>query len=625
MNIFINIFLGNAHFKKSSPKVNVKILKKASPTADIAQPAIQLPSPPPCPVTLAENVLRPGNIKCKIYNAAFGARDGLRQHMQRRHPEINESPIKLKESSTKLKEFTTTATTYPRKKGRIRCHICRSIFSSSSSLNRHMKHIHPNNSATITCNKCGLLFPSKPDWIKHTRLYCISLRSATTSSQEQSMQPPPPPPISDIPLATVNLIKMIDSIPHLKTTNNNLLCALCPLSSTITSNEIFQREGLLRRHMFLNHLDYFFGPVKLPEVSSEKFKQICKEIVENNMKPTQNPGLSGGSGQYSSLTFACTHCSSTFYEKRAMNAHLIRSHYDMLSPKVIDRQRKECYPSPSDDKQPTPVEISCTSSSTTSSNQLTFKCEDCSLMFRNRKSLDYHRQYKCQILLQSQPSSSNGGEAALDQLVEAHLQRFQKRRSEEGYPGKYRCAECTKTFSHRASLCRHRSATNHNIGPVGVSEQVLDTDNSCENEVGITPLPPALTCQHCKKKFSSSSTMGRHQRQHCPVLFSKGGVEQHQSGGVTVVMEGYDDYGDLEQNYFYESTEGGEEMGIEEEGIRFEEEAFEESYVNTKIELIEMDQVQILPKMEGGQEDGGYKDNFMVMEEGGGEEEMILP
>lgn len=279
-----------------------------------------------------------------------------------------------------------------------------------------------------------------------------------------------------------------------------------------------------------------------------------------------------------------------------MNAHLIRSHYSILAPKLVDLQRNQGVFM---DTSPTPVEVPIPSA--TSSKTLTDKALNLQLVLSNAKK------------------------APMVPLIEAHLERFRKkRRSNQGHPGKFCCAECGLIFAHRSSLTRHRSTTNHKIDAFESSQQSVSESNtgiSCGNGTRKFFVPRQWTCQDCGNKFSSSSSMYRHQREYCSVAKSR--LEEEQSG-VTVVMEGDAD-GDMghEQDYFYESNE--EEMGIEEQGEEDEEEAYTESYVNTKIEVIEMDQVQILPKMEDGQVREDVYQEYFTATGGGGDEEMILP
>lgn len=533
-------FTGNGSLKTSIPRISLPKCEtlftfigtkeaSVSPAISTARkppnPPLSLPQPPPPPVVvpISNNVMQPATVRCKLCNCAFGSQTGLSKHIRRCHPESDVNSAS---------EVIVTV--------RHKCHLCNVMCSSSDGLRKHMTKRHHIQTSVIfhTCNGCGLKLPSKPDWIKHTRLYCDHRRTNTTSQGRiaiklekpppapvQSPPPPlppppapvqvipltlpPPPPVSIestsiIPVTSVDLSKLMNPIPHFRTGNNELLCSLCPVRS---SNDIFRREDQLKRHLFLKHVDYFFSPVKLPEVSKEQFEAYCQEIIENDMKPTaqQNSSFPGGRVP---LTYTCVHCSTFFYERRAMNAHLIQSHYALLLQKLMDLQRKstkqiDTPPAPTPQLQPPPPPVLQPPPPPIYSPLKTpwvpkrkLKCSSCSAVFSQSSSLSYHKTFNCPGIF-----ATSNGHGVSSQLTG------------RGNVGRFRCVDCDTWFLQKPSLYRHRKKwhSKNATSPLPPPPPSKNLPKAVPQDSSDFP----YVCDYCENRFTTFRSKKSHMQNIC--------------------------------------------------------------------------------------------------------------
>lgn len=132
---------------------------------------------------------------------------------------------------------------------------------------------------------------------------------------------------------------------------------------------IFTSSWNLKCHSGSFHLDQFLTAAKLEHISNEKFQSMCTILYE---KETDNK--TDGERRYT-----CSHCSSSYSDRRILMLHLLDTHYNILIEKLEELQknpsRTKLFAPPSGDRQ----------------SRQKYVCKPCDIEFNNLLMYKRHK------------------------------------------------------------------------------------------------------------------------------------------------------------------------------------------------------------------------------------------
>lgn len=261
----------------------------------------------------------------------------------------------------------------------------------------------------------------------------------------------------------------MNEIPHQIANNNLVTCLLCPESA----NSVFGRDSLFMRHVSCCHLDFLFGVLKLPDLTSDQFKEYCEYLLELEMKASEQVDSSLKKNTDEVPGFVCSMCEDIFHEPKVALVHLVLTHHELLASKLVYILRNPAISPDILRRQPK------TYPSIFALEGPKYKCEDCGRVFAACSSLVRHKKSPCQ-----KPDSQNlSTSKKLGQVGDSkciceycgvrcstttgkkyHIQRIHLGKNHNRY--RTSCDLCGKTMSlsslgrHKKLSCRVRTGNN---------------------------------------------------------------------------------------------------------------------------------------------------------------------
>lgn len=162
---------------------------------------------------------------------------------------------------------------------------------------------------------------------------------ATPSSPAAKPSPVPalpgcPPPLkSSTPIlsSAATVQQAIQQPIPSRTSSDGIMCILCD-----PGNAGYNKQVHFRNHMYCVHPEYFFNPVRMPKVTVTKFRNKCRELMENELKLSLENGSIQGTGRTS---YSCIYCTMKTFQSRSMLVHLLLKHYQQLSERLVEIQK----------------------------------------------------------------------------------------------------------------------------------------------------------------------------------------------------------------------------------------------------------------------------------------------